>query len=113
MTAPAHRLPFVAQARRRPGVVRLAAPDEPTLAVRVSVPEVWDTLLLAVAPTVPVVDVKRAAVAEMLRDDRPLGDFVCKLNGFEILDEAQSVAEAGVRDGSTILVTDRRRQPVR
>jgi hypothetical protein len=111
VSAPA--TPFVAQLRRRPGVLRLAGADEPVLAVRVSLSDVWDTVLLEVAPSVAVLDVKRAALAEVLADGTLAEDYVCKLNGFEILDETQSVTEAGVRDGSTILVAHRRRRPVR
>ena len=113
MTAPVERAPFVAQLRSRPGVVRLAGPDEPVLFVRVSLPEAWETLLFEVAPSVPVLDVKRAAIAALVSDSPEPGEFVCKLNGFEILDETLAVAEAGVRDGSTILLTYRRRRPVR
>ena len=41
------------------------------------------------------------------------GDFVVKLRGWEILDEAASLADAGVIDGSILLLTFRRRRPVR
>ena len=40
-------------------------------------------------------------------------DFVVKLRGWEILDEAASLADAGVIDGSILLMTHRRRRPVR
>ena len=112
MTTPTREGPFVAQIRSRPGVVRLAGPDEAVLTVRVTVPESWDTLRLEVAPSVTVRDVKHAALAEMLAGAVP-DEFVCKLAGFEVLDETQSVAEAGLRDGSTLLVTYRLRRPVK
>jgi len=38
---------------------------------------------------------------------------VLKLRGWEILDENASLAEAGVVDGSILLMTYRRRRPVR
>ena len=40
-------------------------------------------------------------------------DFVVKLRGWEILDEGASLADAGVIDGSILLLTFRRRRPVR
>jgi hypothetical protein len=40
-------------------------------------------------------------------------DFVIKLRGWELLDESQSLAAAGAGNGSTFLVTSRRRRPVR
>jgi hypothetical protein len=112
VTAPPQKAPFVAQLRSRPGAVRLGGPDEPVLYVRVTAPEQWETLLFEVAPSVTVLDVKRAALAALLAEGTA-DDFVCKLNGFEMLDETLPVAEAGVRDGSTILLTYRRRRPVR
>ena len=39
--------------------------------------------------------------------------FVVKLNGFEVLDENVSVADSGATNGSTFLVSYRRRRPVR
>jgi len=38
---------------------------------------------------------------------------ILKLNGFEILDENVSIADTGATNGSTFLVTYRRRRPVR
>jgi hypothetical protein len=40
-------------------------------------------------------------------------DFVFKLRGWEILDEVVSHADAGVIDGSILLLTHRRRRAVR
>lgn len=113
MTAPARELPFVAQARSRPGVVRLGVPGEPLLSLRVQVPEVWDVVRFELPPTTPVREVKARALALLMPGAAPLESFVCKLAGFEVLDEELSVAEAGVRDGSTLLLTSRHRQPVR
>jgi len=112
VTAPARQGPFVAQLRSRPGIVRLAGPDEAVLTVRVTIPESWDTLRLEVAPSVSVREVKQAALAAMLAG-ASTDEFVCKLAGFEVLDESQSVTEAGLRDGSTLLVTYRQRRPVK
>jgi hypothetical protein len=40
-------------------------------------------------------------------------DYVMKLRGFEMLDEQQTLAEAGAKENSTFLLTHRRRRPVR
>ena len=40
-------------------------------------------------------------------------DFVVKLRGWEVLDESASLADAGVVDGSILLLTYRRRRAVR
>ena len=113
MNTPTREGPFVAQIRSRPGVVRLAGPDEAVLTLRVTIPESWDTLRLEVAPSVSVREVKLAALAAMLADTASADAFVCKLAGFEVLDESLSVAAAGLRDGSTLLVTYRLRRPVK
>ena len=42
MTSPT--TPFVAQLRSRPGVLRVGAAGEPTITVRVQMPEVWDVV---------------------------------------------------------------------
>jgi hypothetical protein len=113
MTTPTRRGPFVAQLRSRPTTVRLGAPGEPGLSIRVQMPEVWDLVRFEVPPTTPVRDLKLRALIELYPDwDQP-DEFVTKLNGFEVLDESVSVAEAGARDGSTFLLTGRRRRPVR
>ena len=112
MTAPTRRLPFVAQLRSGHDVVRLGAPGEATIALRVQVPEVWDLVRFDVPPTTPVRDLKARALQALWPAAEP-AEFVIKLNGFEVLDEGASVAEAGARDGSTFLLTGRRRQPVK
>ena len=113
MSAPARELPFVAQLRSRPGAIRLGAPDEPVLSLRVQMPEVWDMVRFELPPTTPVREVKARALALLQPGAAPLESYVCKLAGFEVLDEELSVAAAGVRDGSTLLLTSRHRQPVR
>jgi hypothetical protein len=105
--------PFVAQLRSRPGVVRLGSDGQRRLTVRVQMPEVWDTVRIEVPPTESVTSVKTAALAALYPDGEPSHSFVMKLNGFEVLDEAVSLTDAGATDGSTFLLTYRRRRPVR
>lgn len=105
--------PFVTQLRARPGAVRLGAADAKHITLRVQMPEVWDVVRVETPPTESVGAVKARALAALHPEDEPMDAFVMKLNGFEVLDESMSVTEAGASDGSTFLLTYRRRRPVR
>lgn len=109
MSAPT---PFVAQLRARPEVIRLGTADEPVITVRVQVPEVWDTVRIDAPPSTPVLVLKERAL-ETLMIGAEQAEYVTKLRGFEVLDETASLSSAGVVTGSTLLVTSRRRRPVR
>lgn len=104
--------PFVAQLRARPDAIRLGTPGSPVITVRVQVPEVWDTVRVDASPDTPVITVKERAL-ETLMPGADQAEFVTKLRGFEVLDETASLDAAGVVTGSTLLVTFRRRRPVR
>ena len=106
-------VPFVAQIRSRPGVVRLGADGQPRITLRVQLAEAWDTVRVETPPSEPVAAVKAEALAALRPNTDPPDAFVVKLNGFEILDENVSVAESGASNGSTFLVSYRRRRPVR
>jgi hypothetical protein len=109
----AAKVPFVASLRSRPGIVRLGGDAGARLTVRVELPEQWDTIAFDVPAGAPVGDFKKQALAAFgLRRVFP-EDFVIKLNGFEVLGDATSIADTGARDGSTFLLTYRRRRPVR
>lgn len=108
------RGPFTANLRSRPGtVVRLGEPNEPVITVRVQIPEVWDAVRVETPAAEPVLRVKVRALDALFPNAEFHEDFVVKLNGFEVLDENASVAEAGAVDGSIFLVTHRRRRAVR
>jgi hypothetical protein len=106
---------FVTSLRSRPGTIRLGDPAKPVITLRVEMPEVWDTVRIAAPSDEPVSVVKERALAELYPDSESDGDgdFVLKLNGYEILDEDASLAQTGAVDGSTLLLTFRRRRPVR
>lgn len=108
MSAP----PFVFNIRSRRQIVTVGAPDGAALALRVEMPDVWDVVRVAAAPTATVSEVKRAAVEALAPGSDP-ERFVVKLRGIEVLDEGQSVRDAGAIEGSIFLVTHRRRRPVR
>jgi hypothetical protein len=105
-------MPFVATLRARKQGIRIGAAGVPTITVRVEIPELWDVVRIEVPPTETVLSVKVAALAAL----SPRADqrhYVMKLRGFEMLDEQQSLADAGAIDGSIFLLTHRRRRPVR
>ena len=110
MSAPA---PFVTGLRSRPSTIRLAPEGARVITIRVEMPEVWDVVRIAVAPSEPVLAVKVRALAALFPEAQMHEDFVLKLHGWEILDEAASLAAAGVVDGSILLLTHRRRRAVR
>jgi hypothetical protein len=105
--------PFVTRLRSRPSTIHLAPEGVEAITIRVEMPEVWDVVAIAVAPTEPVLAVKVRALEALFPEAQLHQDFVLKLRGWEILDEAASLADAGVIDGSILLLTHRRRRPVR
>jgi hypothetical protein len=107
--------PFVTTIRSRRSTIHLAPPGGTVITIRVEMPEVWDTVRMVVAPSEPVLAVKVAALQALYPEADPElhADFVVKLRGWEILDEAASLIEAGAIDGSILLLTFRRRRAVR
>jgi hypothetical protein len=107
--------PFVTGLRSRRGTIQLSPDGTGAITIRVEMPEVWDVVRVAVAPTEPVLAVKVAALQALYPEASAAlhGDFVVKLRGWEILDEAASLTDAGVIDGSILLLTFRRRRAVR
>lgn len=105
-------VPFVAQLRSRPEAIRLGTTTDPVITVRVQVPEVWDTVRVDAPPDTSVLALKEIAL-ETLMPRAQSAEYVSKLRGFEVLDETASLSAAGLVNGSTLLVTSRRRRPVR
>ena len=105
--------PFVASMRARPETVAVGGGGPGAWMVRAQMPEVWDMVRFEITPNTPVLTLKQAALAELKPDYGELDDFVVKLNGIEVLDEELSIADAGALNGSTFLITYRRRRPVR
>lgn len=103
--------PFVTQLRTRPEAIRLGTAGSPVITLRVQVPEVWDTVRVDASPDTPVLTVKERAL-EALMSGADQAEYVTKLRGWEVLDETASLEAAGVLNGSTLLVTSRRRRPV-
>lgn len=107
--------PFVTSLRSRPGTIRLGDPSRPYITLRVEMPEVWDTVRIETPTDEPIAVVKERALSALYPDANTAGegDFVLKLNGYEVLDEDASINATGAVDGSTFLLTFRRRRPVR
>jgi hypothetical protein len=107
--------PFVTNLRSRRATIQLAPAGEQAITIRVEMPEIWDVVRIQVAPTQPVLAVKLAALEAMYPEATGEfhADFVVKLRGWEILEEGASLTDAGVIDGSILLLTFRRRRPVR
>ncbi len=107
-------VPFVTELRTSDDVIVVTANgDGGVLHLRVQAAELWDTHRVDASAMAPVVDVKKAALAQFFPDGASIDDFVVKLRGFEILDESETLAASGVKDGSTLLLARRRRRPVK
>lgn len=104
--------PFVASVRARPEALRIDAGGTPVWTIRVQSLEMWDAVRIEVPPTTSVRTIKDLAIGALMPEIATPDDLVMKLNGFEVLDEDASIADAGALDGSTFLLTHRRRRPV-
>ena len=104
---------FVNQLRARGDVIQMAAPGAPSITVRVEVPEVWEIVRIAVSPDASIQALKTRAIAAAYPAEGDPAELVMKLRGFEVFDESASLASTGAVDGSTFLLTHRRRRPVR
>jgi hypothetical protein len=101
--------PFVTSLRARPGTVVLGD----GMTIRVEMPEVWDTVRIQTPANEPVSAIKEAALEALYPNGASYAQFVMKLNGYEVLDESLPLSQTGALDGSTFLLTFRRRRPVR
>jgi hypothetical protein len=89
-------------------------PTAERFAVRVMVTDAWDQVVLAVAPTTTVAEVKREALARALKSHTvPDGDYVVKFHGGLVLDESATVAAVGAGPNAPFIVLPARRRPVR
>jgi hypothetical protein len=57
--------------------------------------------------------VKQRALEELVPDFSNSDEWVVKLRGFEVLDESVTLTDAGAKNGSTFLITNRHRKPVK
>lgn len=83
------------------------------ITVRVQVAEMWDAIRVVAHPDTSVSELKQRVVNEFYPGHEYLDDFVLKLRGWEMLDENQSLKAGGMVDRSIVLLSHRRRRPVR
>lgn len=111
--------PFVTSLGVRPETVRvvdeMSLKDARTswLTLRVHSAEAWDAVRVETTSGTTVRRVKQAALAVLMPEVDALDNYVVKLHGHEIRNEALSLSEADVRNGATLLVMSRRRRAVR
>jgi hypothetical protein len=109
----ADREPFVATLRSRPTIVRIGTGAEPHITIRVQVPEVWDVVRIEAPSSTSVRTIKTQALEVLYPDAGDPDALVMKLNGAEVRDESAAIEDVGAKDGSTFLLTFRRRRPVK
>jgi hypothetical protein len=103
----------ISSLRTRPEAIRLCLGSGACITVRVEVPEVWDAVRVEAPPIASVLVIKTHALAALFPDGGSPSEFVMKLNGFEMLDENATLRDVGAVEGSTFLLTSRRRRPVK
>ena len=101
---------FVNTLRARPGTLALGGDDPVT--VRVQIADAWEMVAVQAGAGTPMRAVKEAALGALGAAHDAAADFVLKLRGIEVRDEAVSLADGGARDGSTFALVRRRRRPV-
>jgi hypothetical protein len=106
------QLPFVNSLRAGGPPFVLGSAANQMLHLRAQVLEAWDAIRIDANPSASVKSLKQLALRELYPDAQHEADFVVKLHGFEILDEDAPISSTPARNGSTFLITDRRRRPV-
>lgn len=105
--------PFVNQLRAPAGALVLGGDGVAGLAFRVQFYDAWDAIEVIAPATEPVATVKARALAVLAPDVQYPDDVMVKLRGIEVRDERRSLADAGVLDGSTLLLHFRRKRPLK
>jgi len=105
--------PFVAQLRARTSTIRLLPAGAQGVTLRVEMPEVWDVVRMVASPKEPVITIKMRALEALFPEAEVHSDFVLKFRGWDILDESSPLSELGIENGAILLLTHRRRRPVR
>ncbi|MDQ6689531.1 MAG: hypothetical protein M3Z18_03395 [Gemmatimonadota bacterium] len=106
------RAPFVNSLRTRGEPFKLGNPSDRPLRLKAQVLEAWDAIPVDANPSASVRSLKQLALRELYPEVRHDDEYMVKLNGFEVLDEDAPISSTAARDGSTFLITDRRRRPV-
>lgn len=80
--------------------------------VRIKVAPNWDEVHLELPADTPISELKRRALEMSFVFDDP-EQFIVKYRGAQLLNEGESLAQAGVVKNAPLIVLNRRRQPVR
>jgi hypothetical protein len=104
--------PFVNSLRAGGAPFTLGTATNQMLHLRAQVLEAWDAIRIDANPSASVKSLKQLALRQLYPDSHHEDDYVVKLHGFEILDEDAPISSTPARNGSTFLITDRRRRPV-
>ncbi len=83
------------------------------IVLRVSVPEVWDTVTLEAAPEWTVERLKSEALAAALGGSPDVTRYQTKFRGGLILDDGATLASLDLPSGASLIVLSTRRRPVR
>lgn len=105
--------PFVTSLRAAPGTLTLGDGSQSRITLRVQGVDTWDSLRIEAPPSESVLAVKLRALEAVYPNAEYHEDYAMKLGGIEVLDEEESLSEAGARDGSIFLLMHRRRRPVK
>jgi hypothetical protein len=106
-------VPFVTTIRARPEPLDLAAPDAPTISLRVQLASAWDAVRVDAEASESILTVKVRALQALDPGAGAPGDYYVTWRGVRILDEEESLASAGIVNGATLFIQHRRRRPVR
>ncbi len=104
---------FVHQLRSMRPPLELAPAGPDTVDFRVQVSELWDAVKVTAKPTMAVADVKRRVLEVFFPNESFPEDYVLKLRGWEMLDESAPIGASGVGPGAIVLLSQRRRSPLR
>lgn len=103
---------WVTTLRSRDGIISIGDPSRNRITIRVQADSSWDSIRVEVPPEESVLAVKLRAMETFWPAADYHEDFAMKLGGVEVLDDEVSLSEAGVRDGSIVLIMHRRRRAI-
>lgn len=97
----------------RTGGAPLVLGEAPRIVFRVQSLDAWETLRVEAPASTTVSAVKDAALLRLEGKAAQVATFVVKHRGVEVTDESATLDAVGVRDGSILSVSRRRRRAVR
>jgi hypothetical protein len=110
---PALPAPMVTSFRTRDEEIQMARGDAPIVTIRAQLAAAWDAVRIEVSSAESVEAVKAQALLAFDATRRMPSEYVVTLRGALILDESRTLADVGVVNGSTLLISHRHRRPVR